>query len=89
MMWWENAPWDLGGWFAMSVMMVVFWVGLIVALVWLVQAVRTDKNPGQPPASPTAKADEILAERFARSEIDEDEFKRRRAVLHPHGPGRF
>lgn len=85
MMWWDAGPWGLGTWFMMSLMMVVFWGGLIVLLVWLVQAVRTDKNLGQLPGSPPARADAVLAERFARGEIDEDEFKRRRDVLHSSG----
>jgi putative membrane protein len=88
MMWWDDGPWGVGGWFVMSLMMVVFGGGLIVAMVWLIQAVTTDKNPGQPLASPAARADEILAERYARGEIDEDDFTRRRAVLHPSGSGR-
>ena len=86
-MWWNDGGSGAGTWFLMSLMMIVFWGGLIALAVWLVHSLRTDRNPAQPPPPSlpqpsTARADEVLAERFARGEIDEDEFKRRRALLH-------
>jgi putative membrane protein len=84
-MWWDNGGWGAGGWLVMSLMMVVFWGGLIALLVWLVQSVRSDTNSRQAPGTHTDRADEVLAERFARGDIDEDEYVRRRAVLHPRG----
>jgi putative membrane protein len=48
-------------------------VGLIV---WLVV-----RNTGQQPTAPHSDARRILAERFARGEIDEDEFRRRSELL--------
>ncbi|GAA2759091.1 SHOCT domain-containing protein [Actinopolymorpha rutila] len=39
--------------------------------------------PIPPPARPTP--DDVLAERFARGEIDEDEYRRRLDVLHATG----
>jgi len=82
MMWWDGGGWSAGGWLLMCLMMVVFWGGLIALVAWLVQSVRNDANPGLPPGSPTGKADQVLAERFARGEIDENEFQLRRDVLH-------
>jgi putative membrane protein len=83
MMWWDDGGWGAGGWILMSLMMVAFWGGLIALVVWLVQSVRSDSNPRQPAGFPTDRAEEVLAERFARGEIDEDEFQRRRGLLHP------
>jgi len=85
MMWWDDGWWGIGMWFLMGVMMVAIWGGLTVLLVWLVHNSQTDRNAGQSPAFPASSAEQILAERFARGEIDEDEFKRRRAVLHSRG----
>ena len=85
MMGWDDGAWSAGAWLVMGLMMVVFWVAVIGLVVWLVQSVGTDKNPSQTGASPTTRADEVLAERFARGEIDEDEFKRRRDLLHSGG----
>lgn len=82
-----NDGWGAGGWFAMSVMMVMmvaFWGGLIALVVWGVRS-ATPRHEGAngPPVAPARSADEVLAERFARGEIDEEEFTRRRELLHP------
>jgi putative membrane protein len=76
---WDGS-WGIGGWLAMSLMMVVFWGGLIALVVFLVRGVdRSGQSPMMPP--PDRDADQLLAERYARGEIDEDEFTRRREVL--------
>lgn len=82
MMWWGHGHWTAADWLAMSLMMLAFW-GLLVAL--MVSLVRRPKAHAKTPsiAHPaTGRADDVLAERFARGEIDEDEFTRRRALLH-------
>jgi putative membrane protein len=83
MMWWNHNGWGLGDWLTMSAMMVLVW-GLLVALaVWLVRASRKEHTAPEPQRAPANRsADLMLAERFARGEIDEDEFAHRRAVLH-------
>ncbi len=74
MMWgWGNGM-GWGGWLAMSLMMVAFW-GLIVALVvWAVPQFR-------PTSEHRSGALSVLEERFARGEIDREEFDQRRGVL--------
>ena len=42
--------------------------------------------PGPPPGGAPATAEQILAERFARGEIDEDEFRRRMTTLRAGRP---
>jgi len=86
MMWWNHGGWGAGDWLAMSFMMVVFW-GLVIALVVaVVRSTRSDRVHGDRSTStPVQRADEVLAERFARGEIDEDEYTHRRAVLHTTG----
>jgi len=72
-----------GGWLVMVVMMVVFWG----AIAWvIVTLIRHTSSPGQqsaqPPTGTTGPAPlQILDERFARGEIDEEEYQRRRKVL--------
>jgi putative membrane protein len=85
MMWWDGGGWGPGGWFLMSLMMILFWGGLIALAVWVVRAVRTDHDAIQ--AAPSSKATpvEVLARRFAHGEIDEDEFKRGRDLLRSGG----
>jgi len=51
----------------------IFWGGLIAFGVWAVRRF-TDRRPAN-------EARGILVERFARGEIDDDEFQRRRRAL--------
>ena len=66
-----------GGWFWMSVWMVVFWAVVIGVVVWVVrQFSRTSITTDQ-----GSSAIKILDERFARGEIDKAELDQRKAVL--------
>lgn len=74
MMWGGGAGW---GW---GLIMTLVWVGLILAIVLLV--VRS--SPGSSPGGvgrDRRDAEDVLAERFARGEIDVEEYERRREVL--------
>jgi putative membrane protein len=61
----------------MGIFMLGFW-GLVAWVV--VTLVRNTSSPGREP-HPQHSAEEILAERFARGEIDHDEFVARRDAL--------
>ena len=78
---WHDGDWGAWDWAAMSVTMLLFWGGLIALVVWLGRG-SSENAQGAEEAPPPATPEEILAERFARGEIDEDEFTRRRQVLH-------
>lgn len=82
---WHDGDWGTGAWLAMSLMMLLFLGGLIALVVWLAR-IGAGRNPRVDETSLPATPDEVLAERFARGEIDEDEFTRRRQVLHRAGP---
>lgn len=76
---WANSGW---GYVVMVLGMLVFW-GLIIAAVGLVvrQPDRYERAAGgMVPAHRTAQ--QVLAERFARGDIDETEFTSRLATLH-------
>ncbi|MCC5478317.1 SHOCT domain-containing protein [Streptomyces barringtoniae] len=88
-MMWYGGGW--GGWIIMTVFMVLFWAVLIVGLVALVRylAGARHQQPGSPPPPGDGewqdrRAEHLLAERFARGEIDEDDYKRRLALLREH-----
>ena len=72
--------WSVGAWIMMGVGMLIFW-GLLIAL--LVAAVRlmTSRQESSASAQTQLSAGEILDQRFARGEIDEDEYSRRQKVL--------
>lgn len=75
MMWY-----GLGGWW-MLLWMLMFWAGVIALIVWAVRA-TSERPQGAPPQSHgRSRALEILEERFARGEIDQEEFEQRRRAL--------
>jgi putative membrane protein len=67
-----------GGWFPWFPLVPLFFAGLWVFLLVFVLPRRWRGNGGP-------SADEVLAERYARGEIDEREFRERRAVLRGKG----
>lgn len=71
--------WDGGGgpWLLGPLMMLVFWGIVIAALVFAFQWLAPAGAPVQPGETPL----DILKERFARGEIDKEEFELRRQVL--------
>ena len=83
---WHDSGWGAGDWLLMTLLMTLLWAGLAVLVVLVVRALRPvggpPESPGpshpQPPVSP---AEAVLRDRFARGEIDVEEFERRRAVL--------
>lgn len=79
-----NDGWD--SWWWMAVMMIVFWGGLIWIAVMLTRRGNHTTNPQTPtmvpPPAPIRQApDEILAERFARGEIESDDYHQRLDAL--------
>ncbi len=82
MMYGYSDGWGWGAWVAMGLMMLVFW-GLVAAVVIAIFRSPTHRGEGPPP--PPAKAEDdamaILDQRFARGEIDADEYTRRRDLL--------
>ena len=72
-MWWHG-NWGWGSWLAMSLSMLVFW-GLVI---WVVATLV--RSPGTP-REPSVDPERILAERFARGEINEDDYRRRLDAL--------
>lgn len=73
---------DIGGWgyALMAIGMVLFWGAVITGIVLLVRSLGSNSRPnGESLAS--GSAENLLAERFARGEIDESEFSSRVAIL--------
>ena len=71
--------WGPGVWVAMAFVMLVFWTIVVAAIIALVRS-----NQGRGRDHIVGRADDaarILAERFARGEIDADEYQQRRDVL--------
>jgi putative membrane protein len=77
MHWGYGSGW---GYLMMGFSMIAFWV--VVAAV-IVLSVRALGRPAAPPSS--GGADQVLAERYARGEIDDAEYRQRLAVLSGKG----
>ena len=73
--WHDGSGW---GWIAMMVMMVAFWGGLA----WLIASSMQNNRSSHAPLQPHEAAEHILSERFARGELDVDEYHTRVAALH-------
>lgn len=80
-----NHMWDGGwfGWFAGPVMMIVFIAIAVVVVVLLVRWLggAGHGHPTHPPLHTGRAPLDILRERYARGEIDREEFEERRRVL--------
>ncbi|MFI8100785.1 SHOCT domain-containing protein [Streptomyces sp. NPDC086023] len=83
MMFWFDHDVSGWGWFAISAGMIAFWALIIAAAVLLLRTLSrtTEPRPGPPPSP-----EQLLAERFARGDIDEEDYRRRLAALHASGP---
>jgi putative membrane protein len=89
MMYWGNG---MSGWgmVLMSVSGLLFWGLIIFGVVWLVRSAGRGGQHGAAVGQAPAPQ-QVLADRFARGEIDEDEYTRRLQVLRAapgaRGPG--
>lgn len=67
-MWYGTMGW---GW--------IFWIVLVVAIVWLLAYVLKGQRSTE--GSHGDRALEVLKERFARGEISEEEYEKKRKIL--------
>lgn len=81
--WWDDDHdgWGWGGWLVMMGFMVVFWVVVALIVVWAVRSLGGGGRPSQSqPEAPRSPLD-IARERYARGEINDEEFERIKAGL--------
>jgi putative membrane protein len=80
---WEMGPgmigWGLMGWFG-PLMMLVFWAAVIVAIVFLIRWIA-HSTKGTPDSKGGESALEILKKRYARGEINKEEFEEKKRDL--------
>jgi len=80
-MYWNG---DMGQWgyALMGISFLLFWGAVITGVALLWRSSNSGQRGGQPPHPRVAE--DLLAERFARGEIDESEYRSRVAVLKGH-----
>lgn len=78
--WWVGMGW--GAWLMMFIGMAIC-LGLLVAVVmWAARQSLTGNRPAVTGRTPQPRdAEDTLDQRFARGEIDEDEYLRRKSLL--------
>ena len=79
----------MGGWgyALMTISMILFWGAVIYGIVALVRYARPDgPQRGERAGSPAPEPERLLAERFARGEIDEDDYYQRLTSLRAASP---
>ena len=80
---WGNGSWGWGAWLPMMLMMLIFLAVVVWAVVmfthsWSTRFPHDDHHNHRDRFS---DAQRILDERFARGEIDEDEYRKRKIIL--------
>lgn len=66
--------WGLGG----SLMMIIFWGAIIFFIVWLVRELKGNNSSSTPKSKSSI---DILKERYAKGEIDKQEFEEKKRDL--------
>lgn len=80
MYWWDDHI-GVWGWALMTLSWIAFWALVILGLIALIRYLRSSgrDRESQPSGRPTPQ--QLLAERFARGEIDDEEYRRRLDTL--------
>ncbi|MFJ4654679.1 SHOCT domain-containing protein [Nocardia sp. NPDC088792] len=89
MMWNDGYSWGWGGWVVMGGMMILFWALVIVIGLAAVHYLRTTGSAGRSDmggGSGPGSGEALLAERLARGEIDENEYRKLLSVLRETKP---
>jgi putative membrane protein len=74
--------WGWVGWVVTAAVLVLVFAALITAAVFVARnVIGGHRGPG---SGRGGGAEDVLAERFARGEIDEDEYRQRMTLLHEH-----
>jgi uncharacterized membrane protein/Zn-dependent protease with chaperone function len=83
MMMMDDGHWGWGSWILTTFATVVFWALVITAVVLLARYLLSlsQRTTGTTHATGASDAEQVLAERYARGDIDDDEYKRRLGLL--------
>ncbi|MFJ6934409.1 SHOCT domain-containing protein [Streptomyces sp. NPDC101132] len=89
-MYWYGHGMGGWGWFAMSLTTLIVWALIVASALLVARAYRRESTDGHPvsvsDAGPDKGVEGLLAERYARGEIDDEEYERRLEVLRSHAP---
>ncbi|OPZ75189.1 MAG: hypothetical protein BWY79_01989 [Actinobacteria bacterium ADurb.Bin444] len=95
-MWWDGPFGHVGVWGGLAALLIgLFWIAVIVCVVLLVRYLVSRREPSAPqdsaawgrpgdsapPVAPKTDALRVVEERYARGEIDREEFLQKKADL--------
>ncbi len=80
-MMWSWQGWNWWGWLAMTAAMIAFWGVVIWAVAAIFRSADWPRRSDRPKLPERRDPEQLLAERFAAGEIDEEEYQRRLQVL--------
>jgi putative membrane protein len=81
---WHMGPGMMGGWgmgWFGTIFMFIFWVLIIIGLVFLIKWLIQTTKKAPESAQSSSRALDILKERYARGEIDKEEFEEKKKDL--------
>lgn len=81
MMGWYNGGLGWGGWVLMTVLMLAFWTVVVFGGLALMRNFRREERQSRRRPDAGQGAEELLSRRFARGEIDEEDYRHRRELL--------
>jgi len=73
---WEFMQW---GWFGF-ILQIIFWVAIILLIIWIAKKI-TESQPGDKSSSQGDSALDILNKRYAKGEIDKEEYEEKKKDL--------
>ena len=79
--WGRHGDMGWAGWLFMSLWTVLLIALLAALVVYLIRVSAADRRSRGTPSAGRSRAGDLLDERFARGEIDEEEYRRRRETL--------
>jgi putative membrane protein len=59
----------------------LFWGGILALMAWAITRIFPSQRGGEQPETREDSAEELLRQRFARGEIDAEEYEERRRIL--------
>ncbi len=82
--WMWHGTFGWGGWALMLITMAVFWAVIISIVVLVIRYPARDRKLTHQEGKTSRSAEELLAQSYARGELDDDEYRRRVTVLREH-----